>query len=182
MVLSRNYMNFECLQIVPLRKTVLSCILFAVSPIVLLGQTATIHVRILDGRTGKNLSGMHLAFVDYSADRDGTTHADLNGRTTVTTSPDGDSYIASPNAHGVLVFGGAGNDGDWTPCSRQKFYDNETRTYGNEYLYSVSTVVVSGLVAKNSCSKETAAAKPGELVIFIRPSTRWKKFIGGMRS
>ena len=62
-----------------LKKTILTNILFAVSPVVLLAQTVTIHVRVLDGRTGKSLSGMHLAFVDYYADRDGTTHADLTG-------------------------------------------------------------------------------------------------------
>ena len=70
---------------------IFSCILFAVAPIGLLGQTVTIHVRVLDGRTGKNLSGMNLAFVDYHSDRDGSTHADLNGRMTVKTSVDGDS-------------------------------------------------------------------------------------------
>ena len=156
------------MRLVMLKKTILTSIMSAVSPAILLAQTATIHIRVLDGRTGKSLSGMHLTFVDYYADRDGTTHADLNGRTTVTTSPDGDLYIASPDAHGVLVFGGMGNGGDWVPCSRQKFYDSDTRTYGTEHLYPVSTILGSGLVAKNSCSKTTAAPKPGELVIFVR--------------
>jgi len=170
------------MRLVTLRKMIFTSILYAVSPAILLAQTATIHVRVLDGQTGQSLSGMHLAFVDYYADRDGTTHADLNGRTTITTSPDGDSYIASPDAHGVLVFGGMGNGGDWIPCSQQKFYDNDTRTYGAEHLYPVSTILGSGLVAKNSCSKRTAAAKPGELVIFVRHSTWWERFIWGMKS
>lgn len=169
-------------QIRDLREIILSCILFAVSPIVLVAQTAEIHIRVLDGHTGESVSGMNLAFVDYFRDRDGTTHADLDGRTTVTTSRDGDSYVASPDAHGILVFGGAGNNSDWVPCSRQKLYDSATRTYGTEHLYSVSTIVVSGLVAKNSCSKKSAAAKPGELVIFLRHSTRWERFIWGMKS
>ena len=180
--ISKGNMNCERLQIVALRTAILLCILFAVAPIGLLAQTATIHVRVLDGRTGKNLSGMNLAFVDYHTDRDGSTHADLNGRMTVATSADGDSYVASPGAHGVLVFGGVGNNGDWTPCTRQKLYDSDTRTYGTEHLYPVSTIVASGLVAKNNCSKRTAAAKPGELVIFIRPVTWWEKLIWGMES
>src|SRR5262245_29663068 len=108
-------MNCERLQIVALRTAILSCILFAIAPIRLLAQTATIHVRVLDGRTGKNLSGMNLAFVDYHTDRDGSTHPDLNGRVTVKTAADGDSYIANPDADGVLVFNGLGN-GFWTPC------------------------------------------------------------------
>ena len=165
-----------------LRGTILWCVLCVVSQIVLVGQVAPIHVRVLDGRTGENLSGMSLSFVDYSRDRDGTTHADLNGRTVVTTSRDGESYIAEPDAHGVLVFGGLGNGGDWIPCSRQKLYDSATQTYGTEHLYSVSTVVLSGLVAKNSCSKKTVTAQPGELVIFLRHSTWWERFIWGMES
>ena len=174
-------MNCERLQIVSLRTAILSCILFAVAPVGLLAQTATIHVRVLDGRTGKNLSGMNLAFVDYHTDRDGNTHADLNGRVTIKTSAAGDSYIANPDAHGVLVFDGLGK-GVWTPCTRQKFYDSDTRTYGSEYLYPVSTIVASGLVASNSCGRRTATAKPGELTIFVRPATWWEKFIWGMKS
>lgn len=170
------------MRFVTLRKSIFTSILSAVSPAILIAQTATIHVRVLDGRTGQSLSGMHLEFVDYYADRDGTIHPDLNGRTTVTTSPNGDSYIASPDAHGVLVFGRMGNGGDWIPCSRQKFYDNDTRTYGAEYLYPVSTILGSGLVAKNDCSKRTAAAKRGELVIFVRHSMWWERFIWGMKS
>ena len=176
-------MNCERLQIAALRKTILSCILFAVAPIGLLAQTATIRIRVLDGRTGTTLSGMDLSFVDYHADPDGSTHADLNGRMIVKTSADGDSYVANPDAHGVLVFDGLGSiDGAWTPCTRQKLYDSGTRTYGNEHLYPVSTIVASGLVAKNYCSRRTATARPGELVIFIRPATWWEKFISGMES
>ncbi len=164
----------------------LSCILFAAAPNGLLAQTATIHVRVLDGRTGKNLSGMYLAFVDYHTDRDGNTHADLagrvpvndlNGRVTVETSANGDSYVANPDTHGVLVFNVLGNNGAWIPCTRQRMYDSDTRTYGSEHLYPVSTIVASGLVASNNCGRRTAAAKPGELVIFVRHPTWWEKFI-----
>ena len=156
----------------------LLCVLFAVAPIGLLAQTATIHIRVLDGSSGKNLSGMNLEFLDYHTDRDGGTHADLNARMIVKTSADGDSYIANPDAHGVLVFNLLGNvNADWTPCARQKLYESRTRTYGNEHLYSVSTIVASGLVARNDCSGRTASAKPGELVIFIRPVTLWERFI-----
>jgi hypothetical protein len=174
--------NSEFLQTLALRKTVLSCILFAVAPAGLLAQAVTIHVRVLDGRTGKNLSGMNLEFVDYYHDSDGSTHADLNGRMLVKASSDGDSYIANPDAHGVLVFEALGNDGVWTPCTRQKLYDSDTRTYGKEYLYQVSTIVASGLVAKNHCSGRTATAKPGELVIFVRPVTWWETFIWAFKS
>jgi hypothetical protein len=176
-------MNCERLQIVALRTTILSRILSAGAPIALLAQTATIHVRVLDGRTGKNPSGMNLAFVDYHSDPDGSTHADLSGRMPVKTSVDGDSYVANPDSHGVLVFNGLGSvNGLWVPCTRQKFYDSNTHAYGSEHLYPVSTIVASGLVTKNDCSRKTAAAKPGELIIFVRHPTWWEKFIYAFRS
>lgn len=170
-------MNFERLQTVALRKITLAFILFAVAPIGLLAQTAQVHIRVFDGRTGKNLSGMNLTFVDYHNDRDGGTHADLNGRMIVKTSADGDSYVANPDAHGVLVFNVLGTSGAWIPCTRQKLYDSKTQTYGSEHLYPVSTIVASGLVANNNCSRRTATAKPGELIVFVRPPTWWEKFI-----
>jgi hypothetical protein len=166
---------------VALNLSILSCLQVA-APILLVAQTATIHVRVVDGRTGHSLSGMNLAFVDYHSDQKGAQQDDLNGRKSVTTSADGDSYISNPNSDGVLVFNGMGRNGFWTPCSKQKFYDSNTRTYGNDYLYSVSTILSSGVVAKNNCSKVSAAAKSGELVIFIRPTTWWERFVSGMKS
>lgn len=160
-----------------LRKTILTCIVLAVTAVGLLAQTDAIHIRVLDGRTGKNLSGKYLTFVDYHNDRDGTTHDDLNGRMIVRTSPDGDLYVANADAHGVLVFNVLGSSGAWVPCTRQKLYDTKTRIYGSEHLYPVSTIIASGLVAKNDCSRRTAAAKPGELIVFVRPPTWWEKFV-----
>jgi hypothetical protein len=146
-LISKGNMNCERLHIVALKTAILSFICFVVAPIGSLAQTATIRIHVLDGRTGKNLSGMNLAFVDYRNDRDGSTDADLDARKIVETSADGDSYIANPNAHGVLVFDGLGS-GVWVPCTRQRLYDSDTRTYGSEHLYPVSTIVASGLVAK----------------------------------
>jgi hypothetical protein len=175
--------NVDCgrLKLLVLNISILSCLQVA-APIPLVAQTATIHVRVVDGRTGHSISGMNLAFVDYHTDQKGGQQDDLNGRKSVTASADGDSYISNPYAHGVLVFNGMGRNGFWTPCSKQRFYDSNTRTYGNDYLYPVSTIVNSGFVAKNNCSKVSAAAKSGELVIFIRPTTWWERFVSGMKS
>ena len=128
------------------------------------------------------MSGMNLMLVDYHTGPDGSTHADLNGRMIVKTSADGDSYVANPDAHGVLVFNGLGSNGAWIPCTQQKLYDTRTQTYGSEHLYPVSTIVASGLVASNNCSRRTATAKPGELIIFVRPVTWWEKFIWAWKS
>ena len=124
---------------------------------------------------------MNLVFVDYHNEQNGSTHDDLNGRMPLTTSVDGDSYIANPKDHGVLVFNGLGK-GIWTPCTRQKFYNSDTQTYGSDHLYPVSTIIASGLVAHNNCSRRTATAKPGELIIFVRPATWWEKFIWAWES
>jgi hypothetical protein len=175
-------MNRGLPQLLVLRTAVFSCILFATAPFGLLAQTATIHVRVLDGRSGKNLSGMALTFVDYHAGQVGGADGDLNGRTLVKTSVDGDLYIANPNVHGVLVFDVLDRAVWWTRCSRQRFYNRDTRAYGSEYLYPVSTIVASGLATSNNCSKKTAMAKPGELIIFVRPVTWWEKFIYAFRS
>lgn len=165
-----------------LRKSILSCILFVIAHIGLFAQTATIHVRVFDGRTGKNLQGMYLAFVDYHSDPDGSKHDDLNGRLFIKSSAHGDFYTVNADLHGVLVFDGLGDrTGYWTPCTRQKFYDSQTRAYGEEHLYPVSTILATGLVSKNSCSKSTAVAEAGELILFVRPTTWWERFIAGMR-
>jgi hypothetical protein len=119
---------------------------------------------------------MYLDFVDYRTDSDGSTHGDLSGRMIVKTTADGDSYIVNAGANGVLVFHVLDRDGIWIPCTRQKFYDSKTQAYGNDYLYPVSTIVASGLVSTNNCSKRAATAKPGELVIFVRPITWWETF------
>ena len=153
-----------------------------VAPVLLNAQTTTIHVRVVDGRTGASLPGMKLAFVDYHNGGSGGAHDDLSGRKYVTTSAVGGLYIATPDVHGVLVFNGMGRDGMWTTCSNQKFYDSTSQTYGSDYLYPVSTIMNSGLVTKNRCGKVSEAAKPGELVIFIRPTTWWERFVAGMRS
>jgi hypothetical protein len=158
-----------------------ACVLCALTPI-RLAQGVTIRVRVYDGRTGKNLSGMNLELIDYHNEQAQSTGDDLNGRTHVGTSPNGESYTARTDPKGVLVFAGLGRNGYWTQCSKQKFYDSSERKYGSEYLYPVSTIAASGLVAANSCSKKTATATPGELVIFVRPSTWWERFIAGLRS
>jgi hypothetical protein len=171
----------DCALIVALRMAISACILCALMPIGL-AQGVTIHVRVYDGRTGKNLSGMNLELIDYHSEQVHSAGDDLNGRTPVRTSPHGESYTASTDPQGVLVFAGLGRDGYWTPCSKQKFYIGNERKYGSEYLYPVSTISTSGLVAANSCSKKTATAIPGELIIFVRPSTWWERFVAGMRS
>lgn len=174
-------MNGGRLPIVALRKILLACFLIAVAPIGAPAQTAAIRVLVVDGRTGKSLSGMDLTFVEYHSGHGGDAHPDVAGQIQVKTTVDGDSYVANPDAHGVLIFGRF-ETGYWTPCTRQKRYDWKTETFGNEYLYPVSAIVSTGLVSKNTCSRKTATLTPGELIIFIRPATWWERFIWAMET
>jgi hypothetical protein len=171
----------EPLLIMALRKAMFSWILFAVAPSGVFAQTAAIHVRVLDGRTGKTLSGMNIEFVDYHTDSDGKPNADLNGRMIVRASADGDSYIANPDAHGILVFNGLGN-GVWTPCTRQKLYDSHTRTLGNERLYPVSTIVASGLVTKIIAAEEPLRQSPMNSLFLFAPQAGGKNLFGVWRN
>jgi hypothetical protein len=169
----------ERLQIVMLRLIMASCILSVFAPYALNAQTAEIRIRLLDGHTGSSLSGMKLDLLDYHNDNPKII-GPLEGRASVDTLQDGNYYTATPKIMGILVlsyFGLAGASiTPYTRCSHQKFYDSNTRTYGNEHLYPVSTIVESGLVTKNDCSNKTATAKPGELVIFVRPVHWWERW------
>ena len=66
------------LKLLALNISILLCLQVA-APILLVAQTATIHIRVVDGRTGHSLSGMNLAFVDYHTDQKGGQQDDLTG-------------------------------------------------------------------------------------------------------
>jgi hypothetical protein len=42
--------------------------------------------------------------------------------------------------------------------------------------YRISKIVKSGVAAANTCGKFKAEAKPGELILFVRPMSSWEKF------
>jgi hypothetical protein len=44
------------------------------------------------------------------------------------------------------------------------------------HWYSVADILKSGVVEPNHCNNRKTVAKPGEIVIFIRPPTFWEKF------
>jgi hypothetical protein len=41
--------------------------------------------------------------------------------------------------------------------------------------YPIKKILETGVVASNSCGKFRAEAKPGELILFLRPATLWEK-------
>jgi hypothetical protein len=68
-------------------------------------------------------------------------------------------------------------------------YDSAMVTYANcdsakekqnpvPHWYDVSTILTSGVVAPNGCSKMTETAKPGEFVFFVRKEN-WREKMQG---
>jgi len=48
--------------------------------------------------------------------------------------------------------------------------------------YSISEILQHGAVSENHCGKATAKPKPGELILFIKPLSFWRRLIDGFRS
>lgn len=48
--------------------------------------------------------------------------------------------------------------------------------------YRISEVLQHGAVSENHCGKATAKPKPGELILFIRPLSIWRRLLDGFRS
>lgn len=48
--------------------------------------------------------------------------------------------------------------------------------------YPISEILQHGAVSENHCGKATATAKPGELILFIKPLSFWRRLIDGFRS
>jgi hypothetical protein len=67
----------------------------------------------------------------------------------------GDIYIACQE-YGKILPGALTNPTDTMPS------------------YSIEKIVKSGVAASNTCGKFRAEAKPGELILFVRPRTWWE--------
>lgn len=48
--------------------------------------------------------------------------------------------------------------------------------------YPVSEILQRGAVSENRCGKATAKAEPGELILFIKPLSVWRRLLEGFRS
>jgi hypothetical protein len=48
--------------------------------------------------------------------------------------------------------------------------------------YPVSEILQHGAVSENRCGKATAKAEPGELILFIKPLSIWRRLLEGFRS
>ncbi len=48
--------------------------------------------------------------------------------------------------------------------------------------YPIAEILKAGAVSENRCGKATAKAEPGELILFIKPLSMWKRLLEGIRS
>jgi hypothetical protein len=132
------------------------CVLALCSP--LFGQTGNIiHIRLLDGKTGLPVKAdNYMVLVDHHD----TAHNDW-----VKIGDDGSVTVTVPD--GAKDF------------SVKATYDMSMETYVNcdaarennrerDIWYPVSSILKTGVVAPNECSKTHYTAKPGEFVFFVR--------------
>ncbi len=119
-------------------------------------QTTEIHIRLLNGKTGTPIGNKQIFFdrtarlLSHAEDKDIITGADGVATAIVPTS----GYMLDP----FVV--------DLHLCTKAE------RVSGKKdkvVRFSLPTILTSGMVAFNSCGKLTQAAKPGELVLWVRP-------------
>jgi hypothetical protein len=123
----------------------------------------TIHVRLLDGKTGLPVKASnYLVRIDHhDTAHNEWVHINDDGTVIVTLPPD---------AREIAV---------------KATYDMSTETYINcevaketdkqrDIWYPIAQILKSGLVAPNQCSLTHYTAKPGEFVFFVRKRT-WRE-------
>jgi hypothetical protein len=123
----------------------------------------TITIRILEGKTARPIAVSNfLVRINHQK----TLH--------------GDWVRLNENGSGKLTV-----PGDADVVSIHATYDSSMQMYVNcdsmqekrnpqEQWYAVSTILASGVVAPNGCSRMTETAQPGEFVFFVRKQS-WRE-------
>ncbi len=117
----------------------------------------TIHIRLLDGKTGLPVTASNfLVRVDH---RD-TVHNEW-----VQIKDDGSVIVALPDGAKEISLKATYDMGmeTFVNCDAAKENDRE-----RDIWYAVPLIVKTGVVAPNECSKTQFKAKPGEFTFFVR--------------
>jgi hypothetical protein len=130
-------------------------LLFLVLPAKTQQEVALIHIRLIDGRTGNPMKNLLVGLEDRAGYRDisvrtnefGVASLNIN-RDTVIFTHNTDEYVNCGDERGGLVH--------------------------NDFKVSqiISVGIVQPIEQPNLCGKTSGVAKPGELVLFVRP-WRW---------
>ncbi len=145
------------------RVSALFLCLIAVGPLLAAQKPVTIHIRVLDGK-----SGLPAAVSNFlvRADRHQTIHNEWVHRgedgTATVTIPTSVQEIAVKTTDSLSI-------DTYINCEIGRENDRE-----RDVWYSVAEILQSGVVARNECGKTQFKAKPGELLFFVRART-WRE-------
>ncbi len=121
------------------------------------GQTVTVSIRMLDGKTGLPVKASnYLVRVDHHD----TYHSDW-----VTINDDGTVIVTVPaDAKEISLKATYGRGMDmFVNCDAAKQSDKERNIW-----YSLATILSTGIVAPDECDKTAFKPKPGEFTFFVR--------------
>jgi hypothetical protein len=115
-------------------------------------STVLIHIKLIDGRTGRPMKNEQVGFENHADYREISVRTDKYGIASLNISRD--AVILVHNTDGYV------NCGD----ERGGLVHNDFKV--SEIL---ATGVVETITQPNHCGKASGVPKPGELVLFVRP-------------
>jgi hypothetical protein len=123
----------------------------------------SIHIRLLDGKTGLPVKASNfLVRIDHHETvRNELVHMS-DDDSVVVTIPSGAQEIAFKATYDLSME-------TYINCDVEKETDKE-----RDIWYPISTILQTGVVAPNECSRTHYTAKPGEFVFFVRKRT-WRE-------
>ena len=141
----------------------------------------TITIKLVDGRNGQPVSRSHVNVWVGTARRDAIViPTDGNGVASVqlTTNPAGTNIPASGNGSGSVVVVNPVVTYDDSLLINAGYVLCQPNAGDYSWLktmtFATSRVLQEGVAMPNTCGRTTAVAKPGEVVIFVRP-LNWKE-------
>ena len=137
--------------------------LAAVSGSVYAQTEKTITIRLLDSRNGNLIASSDFLI---RINHEDTVHPDW-----VRQNEDGTGKLTVPQNASVLAAQARYSIGldIYVNCDSTKDKEIQVARW-----YAVSDILTSGVAAPNGCSKQTALAKPGEFVFFVRKQN-WRE-------
>lgn len=146
----------------PLPARTLSCAAWIFAAIALISplhpqDANTIHIRLLDGKTGMPVKADNfLVRVDHNDTvHNEWVHIGDDGSVTVTVPPAAKEIAVKATYDTSTEI--------YINCDAAKESDKE-----RDIWYSIPDILKTGKVAPNECSKTNYAAKPGEFIFFVR--------------
>lgn len=160
----------------------LSCLLLIAASLGQAAHAQSIRIKLVNGRNGRPMAGTHVnvwvgkerkwAMV-MPTDKDGVASLVLTDKEGEVNVPLGDGDGAHVVANPVVKY-----DDDLGINAPFVLCQPGTPDYSWLAIRHVSTkqVIGQGIVTPNACGKATAAQKPGDVIIFVRPLSWWEKF------